>query len=223
MRINASIPIRKIAAGSDTYERGFHRGDPGGLDAIDSELVTANIKNGIVIFGKSGSADVRDIGDADAGVGDVKDPKTFYAVSGGKKTGILTLALIYDTEGTHWSTSTSNSTNWPCEAFTIPSGGDHTYFTKTLTCAQATVLFGFAAGTVKSVYSDTAKLRLFIDGVQVAETGFWSNQPDTYILIGHRNVSSGARITRLDGHNYHGSLAQALVCSGGVGAGCPKT
>lgn len=53
-RVNAPIPVRKIAAGADTYKRGFHKGDPGGLDAIDTDLAAGNIKKDVVIFGVTG-------------------------------------------------------------------------------------------------------------------------------------------------------------------------
>lgn len=59
------------------------------LSAVDPDLASANIKSGITIFGKIGSADVRDVSDADALVGEVKAGKTFYAVGGARKTGTL--------------------------------------------------------------------------------------------------------------------------------------
>ncbi len=54
-RINSPIPIRGIVAGNDVYMRGFHRGNPGGLDAVDTDLAVGNIKDGETIFGKLGT------------------------------------------------------------------------------------------------------------------------------------------------------------------------
>ena len=54
-RINSSIPVREIAAASDIYNRGYHKGNPGGLDAVDTDLAGGNIKEGVTIFGKLGT------------------------------------------------------------------------------------------------------------------------------------------------------------------------
>lgn len=51
-----TMPTKAIAAGTDTYEEGYHAGDPGGLDAIDADLAPANIKSGVTIFGKVGTS-----------------------------------------------------------------------------------------------------------------------------------------------------------------------
>jgi hypothetical protein len=59
------------------------------LSSVDPDLVSGNIKNGITIFGIVGSVDVRDISDADAATGDVRESKTFYAVGGARRTGAL--------------------------------------------------------------------------------------------------------------------------------------
>ena len=93
-RVNSPIPIRRLAAGNDTYARGFHEGDAGGLDTVDTDLATPNIKSGVNVFGKAGSTDVRDSTGADAALSDVKNGKTFYAGGGVRKTGNLaTVAL----------------------------------------------------------------------------------------------------------------------------------
>jgi len=88
-----TMPTVAIAPGSSAYPTGYHVGDGGGLPAIDADLVTANIKNGITIFNILGDVDVRDISDADALVGEVKTGSTFYAVGGARKTGSGTQTL----------------------------------------------------------------------------------------------------------------------------------
>lgn len=51
-----TVPWNKeIVAGSDLYEEGYHAGNVGGLDAIDTDLAPANIKKDVVIFGKVGT------------------------------------------------------------------------------------------------------------------------------------------------------------------------
>ena len=50
-----TIPTVAISAGSDTYPTGYHAGDAGGLDAIDTDFVVSNIKDGVTMFGKLGT------------------------------------------------------------------------------------------------------------------------------------------------------------------------
>lgn len=48
-------PLKAIVAANDNYEAGYHKGNPGGLDAIDTDLAPGNIKQGVTIFGKLGT------------------------------------------------------------------------------------------------------------------------------------------------------------------------
>ncbi len=89
-----TMPIVAIIAANDNYPAGYHVGDAGGLDAIDVDLATANIKFGITIFGKAGHVDVRDVSDANALVGEVMNGRTFYAVGGARKTGTLATVTL---------------------------------------------------------------------------------------------------------------------------------
>ena len=60
----------------------------GGIETgEDPYLLSANIKYGVTIEGVAGSTDVRDSSDADAIEANVAEGKTFYAGSGGIKTG----------------------------------------------------------------------------------------------------------------------------------------
>jgi len=88
-RKTGTMPTVALAPGSSAYPAGYHAGDGGGLPAIDADLATANIKNGITIFNIAGSVDVRDVSDANALIGEVMDGRTFYAVGGAIKTGTM--------------------------------------------------------------------------------------------------------------------------------------
>ena len=70
----------------DEYPAGYHVG-AASLHAIDADLATGNIKSGVTIFGVAGSATIQDISDADAVEADVALNKTFYSITGAKKTG----------------------------------------------------------------------------------------------------------------------------------------
>lgn len=50
-----TMPTVAIVAANDDYPAGYHAGNAGGLDAIDTDLAPANIKSGVTIFGKVGT------------------------------------------------------------------------------------------------------------------------------------------------------------------------
>lgn len=54
-RKTGTLPTKAIVAGAETYEEGYHAGNPGGLSAIDTDLAVENIKKDVVIFGKVGT------------------------------------------------------------------------------------------------------------------------------------------------------------------------
>jgi len=49
------IPTRAITAVNANYPRGYHRGDVGGLPAIEPDLIAANIKYDVTVFGILGT------------------------------------------------------------------------------------------------------------------------------------------------------------------------
>lgn len=54
-RKTGTMPTVAIVAANDNYPAGYHAGNVGGLDAIDVDLATVNIKAGVTIFGKLGT------------------------------------------------------------------------------------------------------------------------------------------------------------------------
>ena len=54
-QLTGTMPTKAIVAANDNYEEGYHAGEPGGLDAIDTDLAPGNIKEGVDIFGKVGT------------------------------------------------------------------------------------------------------------------------------------------------------------------------
>ena len=93
VRKTGTLPDKSLNPASETVEAGYYAATT--LSAVDGDLVTGSIKSGVTVFGVSGHTDVRNISDADAGVGDVVEGKTFYAVGGAKKTGTLDLEDVY--------------------------------------------------------------------------------------------------------------------------------
>lgn len=50
-----TMPTKAIVAAAETYEEGYHAGNPGGLSAIEADLTPVNIKKDENIFGKVGT------------------------------------------------------------------------------------------------------------------------------------------------------------------------
>jgi len=48
-------PLKAIVAATDNYEAGYHEGNAGGLDAVDTDIAGGNIALGTTIFGKVGT------------------------------------------------------------------------------------------------------------------------------------------------------------------------
>ncbi len=94
-RKTGTLATRTLNPANENVQAGYYAATT--LSAVDAQLAAANILSGIVIFGFTGAATVQDIADADAVLADVKNGKTFYSVTGGRKTGNLaTVALAAD-------------------------------------------------------------------------------------------------------------------------------
>ena len=81
-----------LSAASEAVARGHYAATT--LSAVDADLAVGNIKNGITLFGFAGSADGEDISDATAIEAEVLAPETFYAVSGGIRTGTMPIVAL---------------------------------------------------------------------------------------------------------------------------------
>jgi hypothetical protein len=82
---SVSVAAATLANSSDTVAAGYYEATT--LHDVDADLVTGNIKSGVTIFGIAGAATVQSIADANAVAADVANGKTFYSITGGRKTG----------------------------------------------------------------------------------------------------------------------------------------
>ena len=270
-----------ITAGSNAYPAGYHVGNGGGLDAIDLDLVTANIKSGITIFNVAGAATVRDIADANAILSDVKTGRTFYSVTGARKTGNLaTVALaaganaypagyhagaasltavdgdlaagniadgitIFGVLGTFTggalvedivsgTISTITTTGTLSRGYlnqSVTTGTDYDLASDTTTFAADSLAVGVGFCGVETPGSSDFKMRLYMDGVQVAETGFIASGGATAVIEGTRALS-GSTICKVALHNYNVADKNATFVAGNasgdpipaaIGVGSVKT
>ncbi|WP_459480256.1 hyaluronate lyase N-terminal domain-containing protein [Clostridium saccharoperbutylacetonicum] len=101
--------------------KGYHDGT--GYVQGDSELVSANIRAGINIFGVDGKPSVVDTADATAGAADIVLNKTAY-VNGNKVTGQATIASL---GGAHYITGPISPSQTPVQLI-HPNGGTSNYY-----------------------------------------------------------------------------------------------
>ncbi len=240
-----------ITNANDDYPAGYHAGNVDGLDAIDTDLASANIKSGATIFGKAGAATVQDIADADLTVAEAPTGKKFYAVTGGVKTGTGTKTLdpANDTVNAGYYVATTLSVvDADLAVGNIKSGVTIFGFLGTylspisqdlVASAVATGVTGTSAGTLYRYMPDVAagaeldlatttntfasnslcvgagfaycacndsnqiKLRLYMGGVQVAESSFLAVAFTTYpIALVATKALSGSKIVKISAHNY---------------------
>jgi hypothetical protein len=76
---------KTLSAANSTVTAGYYAATT--LEAVDTDLATINIKAGVTIFGKTGSATVVDVSDTTAVAGDVATGKIFYLANGSQEVG----------------------------------------------------------------------------------------------------------------------------------------
>jgi len=169
VKLEGTIPTVAIVAANDNYPAGYHVGNVGGLDAIDTDLASGNIKKDVVIFGK---------------------------------TGTLKNSLAEDTLADASTATTGNTSSGYYGFVNISLDDDITLATVTPTfdASSLAVAIGFAAGLAG--VADRIKLRLYMGGVQVTESGYVSNSYANNIISGTRALS-GAQVCHLTMYCYH--------------------
>ncbi len=109
---------------------------------------------------------------------------------------------------------------------TIGSGIWTVLLTKVITLAADGEVHGYAAGASR-IHSNAAgsSLELFIDGVEVADSGgVWSNITDYFLItvMGHRACSAGNITVELKHHNTSGGAGITVEHCMGLFAGVSK-
>ncbi len=169
-RWSNAFPTAKIVDTSDDYKEGYHGGNPGGLDAVDTDLAPANIKQGVTIFGKLGT------------------------LVGGP--------LSEDVTGENGCTiAPGGGSGWYYMETGPPSGGDLELASKALTFNANSMAVGGAYFYGLADYSNSVKLRLYMGGVQVAESIYIPPEVDNVVTTGTRALS-GLQTCKAALHGY---------------------
>ncbi len=174
-RVSAKVPIRQLSASNDVYDRGFHQGNPGGLDAVDVDLAAGNIADGVTIFGFLGT------------------------LAAGALAEDLT-SEIQSTLGTWFSGGNTQAEL----RLTAGTGGAATVVTDTKTFDADSIAYTVAFSHGYSQVATIMKLQLVMGGVQVAESGFVSAAGVDHIveMLSATRALSGSQVVMLRVHNY---------------------
>ena len=141
------------------------------LDAVDADLAAANIKDGITIFGFLGTLSAT-----------------------------LAEDVIHVTQSVETVTSSSFTAYelWT----TLDADADLDLVDKTDTYdADSLAVASAVLAAVQAQVADEMKIRLYMDGVQVAESGFVTAAKASYTLIATRALS-GEDECKIGVHNY---------------------
>lgn len=217
-----TLPTKTLSSGSKTVEAGYYAATT--LDAVDGDLVSGSIKSGVTIFGVAGSVNVQDISDSDAVVSDVGLGKTFYSVTGTRKTGTHECAdpAFDDSEEQAPSYSYGNKTHHG-EQDILTGGETKTLRTVNITCTGGATLVAMTGGMcfVQPADTDKVKMQLLIGGVQKAESAYFPVYASgSAILVGYDEDVAGEEITCiLRVHNYDASPLSTYAEWSGWGLG----
>lgn len=170
-----------VVAGSDDYLKGYHEGDSGGLDAIDTDLAVGNIKKDVVIFGKTGTVEE----------------------------GALAEDILGEASTAEIATSSSGWFN----TYNITTVTEVTLATKTQAYDASSLAVGVAWGNLGFAQANAAKVRLYMEGVLVAESAFIPIGPVNYAVLGTRALS-GSQTCSIRVYNSFG--ATKALWLGGV-------
>jgi len=116
-----------------------------------------------------------------------------------------THTLAEDVLGTEFSATSTNAATGARRGHYMIGGADETLVTKTLTFAALSraVAVGVGSFSVDNA-GDFFKIRLFMDGVQMAESGYLGQDNDPIVLVGTKALS-GSKTCYISAHNYSGS------------------
>jgi hypothetical protein len=145
-----------------------------------------------------------DVSDADAAVGDVKTSKTFYSVAPPRKTGTLETTLIAEAQSVTKTTAVPDSyasdTMYRTLESILAEGDLDPFITKTDTFSATSMAVAAFGGILSFQNANYGKVRLWMGGVQVAESAY-INVETLIALVGNRALS-GSQEVKATIHNY---------------------
>ncbi len=197
---------------------------PVGINGVDEQGVGINgvqVKQALAAASVTLAAGVYDattlsVIDADLAVGNIKSGQTIFG-----KAGIYTgPALADDILGSTVSAVLADQTGGYSGYTPITATTEVTLASKTQSYDASSLAVGVAAGNFRATDSNI-KIRLVMDGVQVAEGAYVMNAGDKHVVMATRALS-GSVACSIRAYNYGGSAyncLQAGTVNGGEASG----
>ncbi len=195
---------------------------PVGINGVDGQGVGVNgvqVKQALAAGSETVVAGVYDATtlstiDADLAVGNIADGVTIFG-----KLGTYEPSLVEDLVDEAVSAFTQTGGGGFRREVIIVSGGDYTLATMTPTFAADSLAVGVGCASCRGNATTTFKLRLYMGGVQVAESVYFVMSPGAFFILVATRALSGAQEIKVEAHNYAGGSVQAgFACQDGGGA-----
>ncbi len=171
--INGQQKKVAIVSGSDAYPGGVHAGQPTGITAgVEPSKTPGHVVAGQQILGTNGT----------------------YAGT-----------ATHDIEGSAGSGVSASQTsiaNQARHAYTMATGTDLDLATKTQVYAAGSLAEIYGVGVFNPADASTVKLRLYADGVQIAEGDWLDNNSWWQTSISGYAALVGSKVIKLSAHNY---------------------
>lgn len=152
------------------------------LETVDADLVVGNIIVGATIFGKVGAAS------PGTATHDIEDNTTGVTGAGANPT-----SITYRMEG-------------------VAAGADYDLASMTQTYAAGSLAEAYGFALIWEGTASTWKLRLYMDGVQAAESGYLTSAGAFELMFVMGNAAlSGSKIVKVSAHNYSGGALNLLI------------
>ena len=178
----------------------FQKGAEADFDVTKTGLTFLETASGKIKRSNGTSWDVVVDVDPTAGAGGLR---TLGVGAQQAAAGDHTHTLLHDTLGSSESTVPYTAThNWNCSQQSVTAGGDLDLLSITLSCIRQTVIEAACGGAFYADSASSVKIRLFIDGVQVAESAYITTAGGPLHVGNCSSVSSGSRIVKMTMHNY---------------------
>jgi hypothetical protein len=183
-------------------------------------VVPSTVQQQIAAGYHSGAGNDAVAGDADLVAGNIKSGVNIFGVDGTLSSG----AATHDIEGSALGTLACNSNTWAMYyKLQSPDPGSDTVLATLTQVYAASVVEAYGFCLMRINAANSWKIRLYIDGVQVAENAYIASLSTLFILEeikGYGTVAAGSKVVSVCAHNYSIVSNQLYICGRTNTSGC---